>query len=194
VFVIGGSAGGFQAVTTILGTLPRDLRAFIGVVLHRSADRESFLAQLLSRATRLGVVEPHDGQLLHERIVYVAPRDLHMRFTRDRIRLDHGPREHHARPAIDPLFVSAAESFGPRVCGVVLTGGLSDGAHGLIRIKIAGGLAIVQDPYGARAPSMPAAAIARDDVDAVLGVDEIGPALARVSRGETLDGARRRAA
>jgi two-component system, chemotaxis family, protein-glutamate methylesterase/glutaminase len=186
VVVIGASAGGVQALMYLLSKLPADLPAFLGVVLHRSPHHESKLAWVLGRHAVLPVVEPADGALLEPRIVYVAPRDQHMLFGETRVRLSHGPREHLTRPAIDPLFRSAAENFGSRVVGVLLTGYGGDGVPGLIRITKGGGLSLVQDPREARAPMMPLRAIAEDDVDAILPIDGIAAAIVALANGEGL--------
>ena len=115
--------------------------------------------------------------------MYLAPRDVHMLIERRHIRLVRGPKEHFTRPAADPLFRSAATAFGPRVVGVVLTGGGHDGASGLIAIKAAGGLSIAQDPSEARAESMPRSAIVEDDVDAVLPLAAIAERIAALVNG-----------
>ena len=115
--------------------------------------------------------------------VYIAPADCHMRFERGRITLDGGPKEHSTRPAVDPLFASAALAYGPRVVGVVLTGGGHDGTRGLLDITKAGGLALSQKPSEAEHASMPEYAIAYGHVRAALTVDEIGDALVLLTRG-----------
>ena len=114
---------------------------------------------------------------------YVAPADCHMMFERDRIALSGGTKEHHTRPAVDPLFTSAALAYGPRVVGVVLTGGGHDGMRGLLEVTRAGGLSLVQKPSEAEHASMPEYAIAHDHVRAALTVDKIGDALVLLARG-----------
>ncbi len=116
-------------------------------------------------------------------VVYIAPADCHMTFEHDSIALDGGAKEHHTRPAVDPLFTSAALAYGPRVVGVVLTGGGHDGMQGLLHITTAGGLSLVQKPSEAEHASMPEYAIAHDHVRAALTVDEIGDALVLLARG-----------
>jgi two-component system chemotaxis response regulator CheB len=120
---------------------------------------------------------------LQRGFVYLAPADCHMTFDRDRIVLDRGAKEHHTRPAVDPLFASAALAYGPRVVGVVLTGGGHDGMQGLLDVTTAGGLSLVQKPSEAEHASMPEYAIAHDHVRAALAVDEIGDALVLLARG-----------
>jgi two-component system chemotaxis response regulator CheB len=183
VIVVGASAGGIPAVIEVLSRLPADLPAFIGVVIHRGAASRSNWSHILGRKTTLRVVEPSDGESLIRGTVYIAPADCHMRFEHERITLDGGPKEHSTRPAVDPLFASAALAYGPRVVGVVLTGGGHDGTRGLLDITKAGGLSLAQKPSEAEHPSMPEYAIAYDHVRAALTVDEIGDVLVLLARG-----------
>ena len=186
VIVVGASAGGIQAVIELLSRLPADLPAFIGVVIHRGAGSTSNWSEVLGMRTKLRVVEPTDGDSLVRGVVYIAPADCHMRFEHDSIALDGGAKEHRTRPAVDPLFSSAALAYGPRVVGIVLTGGGHDGMHGLLDVAAGGGLALVQKPSEAQQPSMPAHAIAYDHVRAALTVDQIGDALVLLARGGTI--------
>jgi two-component system chemotaxis response regulator CheB len=183
VVVVGASAGGIRAVIEILSRLPSDLPAFIGVVIHRGAASTSNWSDVLGMKTKLRVVEPANGDALTRGVVYIAPSDCHMTFEHDRIALDGGAKEHHTRPAVDPLFSSAAIAYGPRVVGVVLTGGGHDGMQGLLDVTTAGGLSLVQKPAEAEDASMPEYAIAHDHVRAALTVDEIGDALVLLARG-----------
>jgi two-component system chemotaxis response regulator CheB len=183
VIVVGGSAGGIQAVIELLSRLPSDLPAFVGVVIHRGASTSADWSPVIGRKTGLRVVEPHHGDPLVRGVVYLAPGDRHMTFDAERVALDDGPKEHGTRPAIDPLFASAAAAFGRRVVGVVLSGGGHDGMQGLLDITSAGGLSLVQAPSEADFPSMPAYAIAHDHVRAVLEVTAIGDALVSLARG-----------
>ena len=157
-------------------------------MLHRSPHIESQLPFVLGRHAALKVVEPASGDLLEQGVVYVAARDQHLIFQDGRALLSRGPREHLTRPAIDPLFRSAAAEFGPRVTGVLLTGYGGDGVPGLISIKAAGGVSIVQDPREAAAATMPRRAIAEDDVDAVLTLDGIAAAIVNLVEGRPLRG------
>jgi two-component system chemotaxis response regulator CheB len=186
VIVIGASAGGHTAVIKILSRLPEDLPAFIGVVIHRGALSKSNWSQTLGSKTKLRVVEPVDGDLLGRGMVYIAPSDCHMTFGRDRVFLDHEAKQNFTRPAVDPLFISAAHAYGPRVVAVVLTGGGHDGMQGLLHVTKAGGLCLVQKPSEAEHASMPAYAIAHDHVRAALTVDEIGDALVLLARGRSV--------
>ncbi len=135
---IGASAGGVEAISTVVAGLPRDLRAAVLVVLHVARGR-SVLPEILSRNSRLPASHPQDGERLEYGRIYVAPPDHHMTLERDVIRVTHGPTENGVRPAIDPLFRSAARAFRSRVVGVVLTGALDDGTAGLAAIKRAAG-------------------------------------------------------
>jgi len=183
VIVIGASAGGHAAVVEILSRLPADLPAFIGVVIHRGAVSNANWSVSLGYKTTLKVVEPANGDLLSRGVVYIAPSDCHMTFANDRVSLDHGAKEHFTRPAVDPLFISAARAYGERVVAVVLTGGGHDGMQGLLHVTSAGGLSLVQKPSEAEHTSMPEYAIAHDHVRAALSVDEIGDALALLALG-----------
>jgi two-component system chemotaxis response regulator CheB len=183
VFVIGASAGGIRAVIEVLSRMPVDLPATIGVVIHRGASTSADWSGVLGSKTALRVVEPADGDPLVQGVVYVAPADRHMTFIVGRVHLDHGAKRHHTRPAVDPLFTSAALAYGRRVVGVVLTGGGHDGLQGLLDVKAAGGISLAQKPEEAAQASMPVHAITCDHVDAVLSVDEIGDALGQLARG-----------
>jgi two-component system, chemotaxis family, protein-glutamate methylesterase/glutaminase len=186
VIVVGGSKGGIRAVTALLSRLPAALPAFIGVVIHRGSSSPSDWSDVLGARTNLRVVEPSDGDVLTCGVVYIAPSDCHMMFRRGRIDLARGAKEHSTRPAVDPLFASAALAYGRRVLAVVLTGGGHDGMQGLLDVTSAGGLSLVQKPSEAEAPSMPEYAIARDHVGAALTVDEIGDAIVLLAQGECL--------
>jgi two-component system chemotaxis response regulator CheB len=164
---IGASAGGVHAILQIAAALPADFPAPIFFVQHIGTHR-SHLDELISlRGPNAGVMAS-DGELARAGRIYIAPPDRHMLMEGDRIRLFHGPKEHHSRPAIDPLFRSAALHCGAEAVGVVLTGMLDDGAAGLRAIKDCGGLAVVQDPDDAREPSMPLSALAAVDPDHVV--------------------------
>jgi two-component system, chemotaxis family, protein-glutamate methylesterase/glutaminase len=182
VVVIGASAGGIRRVIEILSRLPADLPAFVGVVIHRGADSTASWAEALGMKTKLRVVEPVDGDSLRRGVVYIAPADCHMTFENERIALDGGAKEHHTRPAVDPLFASAARDYGSRVVGVVLSGGGHDGMQGLLDVTTAGGISLVQMPSEAEHASMPEYAIAHDHVRASLTATEIGDALLLLAR------------
>ena len=111
--------------------------------------------------------------LIRDGCVYVAPPDYHLIIDGRHLRLTHGPREHRFRPAVDPLFRTAAEHYGARAIGIVLSGHMADGTHGMALIKQAGGVAMVQHPDEAQVPSMPLNAMRRGGIDYVLPVEEM---------------------
>jgi two-component system chemotaxis response regulator CheB len=183
VIAIGASAGGVQALMDLLELLPGDLPAAVCIVLHRSPYHETQLPLVLGRRARLAVLEPADGMPLLRGTVYVAPRDQHMVMHDGILRLERGPKQHRTRPAIDPLFRSAAAAHGRRVVGVLLSGMGGDGVSGLIGIKQAGGISLVQSPTEAQFPTMPSRAIKEDDVDGVGPVAEIAEVLSVLATG-----------
>ncbi|HEX4125621.1 MAG TPA: chemotaxis protein CheB, partial [Tepidisphaeraceae bacterium] len=182
VVVIGASAGGVEALTELVKMLPATLPAAVFVVLHVSSATPSLLPHILKRAGRLPARHARDGELIRPRRIYIAPPDHHLLLNAGRVAVTRGPRENNARPAIDPLFRTAARHYGPTVVGVVLSGTLDDGTLGLMDIKRAGGIALVQDPAEAMFPSMPNSAIENVAVDRVLPLKEMGPLIARLAR------------
>ncbi|MEP7054691.1 MAG: chemotaxis protein CheB [Actinomycetota bacterium] len=173
VVVVGASAGGVEALRRLVAHLPVDLPACLVVVLHVPSSGPSAMPQILSRAGSLRAVHATSGDDLEAGVIYVAPPDRHVLIDGHRLRLSAGARENGHRPAIDPLFRSAAAALGARVMGVVLSGVLDDGAAGLLRVKAAGGLAVVQDPSDALYPAMPLNAMAAVKVDHMLPVEAI---------------------
>lgn len=165
VVVVGASSGGVQALTTLLAGLPDDLPAAIFVVLHVRPDVPSQLPAILNRAGRLPVAHAVDDEPIRRGRVYVAPPGFQMYVHQGRIGVRRGPQENLHRPAIDPLFRTAAHHYGPRVIGMVLTGALDDGSVGLAAVKHAGGIAIVQDPDDATVRAMPENALLHVDAD-----------------------------
>jgi two-component system chemotaxis response regulator CheB len=157
IIVIGASAGGVDALRFLAATLPENFSAPILVVLHIGAHR-SELPALLNAAGPIHAKHAEDGEAVSPGHIYVAPSDRHMIVVDGHLRLVRGPKENCARPAIDPLFRSVAESFGEDAVGVILTGNLNDGTLGLLEIKRRGGIAIAQDPDDAAYPEMPASA------------------------------------
>ncbi len=180
--VVGASAGGVEALAELVRGLPRNLPAAVCVVLHLPADSTRLLPQILSRAGALPAVHARDGELLRHGHVFVAPPDSHLVVEPGRLRLLAGPRENGHRPSIDVLFRTAAQAYGPRVVGVILSGTLDDGTAGLLAIKRRGGLAVVQQPADARYPGMPQSALEHVVVDEVLPVRDIPAALSRLAR------------
>jgi two-component system chemotaxis response regulator CheB len=184
IVVIGGSAGAINVLKVILPMLPQDFPAAILIVTHIGATR-SMLPELLGRTSAMPVRHATDGEPITPGRVLVAPPDEHLTVIanggRAYARLLRGPKENHCRPAIDPLFRSAAAAFGADTIGVLLSGYLDDGTVGLQAVKACGGLAIVQDPAVAEASDMPASALKYVDVDRVLDPRGIGPALVELA-------------
>ena len=183
VIVVGTSAGGLEALKSLVGQLPADLGAAVFIVWHVPADQPSLLPQILSRYSALPVAHATDGEAFEPARIYVAPPDRHLVLEPDRtgyVRVTHGPRENRFRPSVDVLFRSAARAYGSRVIGVVLTGMLDDGASGLYAIKECGGQAIVQDPLEALFPEMPISAMRAVAVDHTVSINDLGRLLVRL--------------
>lgn len=181
IVVVGASAGGVEALATLVRHLPADAPVSVFVVLHIPPHSASALAQILDRAGPLSAAAAQDGELIEQGRVYVAPPDRHLLVRRGRIEVIRGPRENGHRPAVDPLFRSAARSYGRRVVGVVLSGTLDDGTAGMLAIKQRGGIAVVQDPSTATFSSMPVSVIENAGAEHCLAPSEIGPLLARLA-------------
>jgi two-component system, chemotaxis family, protein-glutamate methylesterase/glutaminase len=188
IIVIGASAGGIEALSTIVAGLPADFPAAVFVVLHTSADSPNVLANILDKAGPLPARYAVDGERIAPGRVYVAPADRHLLIEPTLVRLTQGPKENHFRPAVDPLFRSAAQTYGPRVVGVILTGGLNDGTSGLLAVKQLGGTAVVQDPREALIPAMPLSALQHVRVDHCLPLAEIAPRLVRLATSQADEG------
>jgi two-component system chemotaxis response regulator CheB len=182
IVVVGASAGGMEALQKLVSRLPRDFPASLFIVWHLAPGTKSILPEILSKAGALKAVHPEDGDRIEAGRIYVAPNDHHMLLEKGTIRVARGPKENRFRPAVDPLFRSAAYVYGPRVIGVVLTGALDDGTAGLWTIKLRGGTAIVQEPSEALIRSMPLNALDNVEVDHKLPVGEIGELLGRLVR------------
>lgn len=178
---IGASAGGTEPLQQLVAGLPRDLPAALLVVVHIGANA-STLPELLSRQGTLPASFAEDGVRISHGHIYVAPADQHMLIADGRLATRRGPRENGSRPAIDPLFRSAARYYGTRTIGVVLSGALDDGAAGLGTIKAQGGLAVVQDPAEAAYPSMPESALKTVEVDHVVSSYALAPLITRLVR------------
>ena len=181
IIVIGASAGGVEALQTIASALPSRLEAAVFVVLHVTAEATSALPAILNRAGPLPAHHAINNERISYGRIYIAQPDFHLVLRDGHVRVVHGPRENRSRPAIDPLFRSAAIIYGPRVVGVVLSGALDDGTAGLLAIKAQRGLAIVQDPDDALVPGMPRSALEYVKVDHTVPVAEIGPLLVRLA-------------
>jgi two-component system chemotaxis response regulator CheB len=178
--VVGASAGGLEAAKRLLSDLPADLPAAVCVVLHMGAS--SYLEPILARAGPLPVKPAESGEPVRHGQVYVAVPGVHLLLHDRHVLLRRGPRENQARPAVDPLFRSAACSYGARVIGVVLSGALNDGTAGLRAIKRCGGIAVVQDPSEAPFPDMPRSALRHVAADYCVPVAVMGDLLARLAR------------
>jgi two-component system, chemotaxis family, protein-glutamate methylesterase/glutaminase len=181
VVVLGASAGGVEALRIIAAQLPADFPCPILTVLHIGR-HESILPQLLIKAGGLGASHAVDGEPIRAGHFHVAPPDRHLLVNGERILLSSGPKEHHARPAIDPLMRSAALELGPRVVGVVLTGHGEDGTPGLQAIKSHGGRTVVQDPETARYPAMPGTALRYVKPHLCVPLEQIASTLVEVAR------------
>jgi two-component system chemotaxis response regulator CheB len=180
IIVIGASAGGIDPIRTILAALPGNFGGSIFIVVHTAPDAPGVLASIFNSAGPLPAADARLGEKIVAGRVYVARPDHHLLVEPGRVRLTRGPRENRFRPAVDPLFRSAAQTYGPRVIGVILSGGLDDGTSGLSAVKKLGGTTIVQDPEEAWAASMPSSAIDHVAVDHVVAANAIAPLLIRL--------------
>jgi two-component system, chemotaxis family, protein-glutamate methylesterase/glutaminase len=177
IVAIGASLGGLLAVQTLLRGIPKDFGATLVLAQHRRADPGSLLTNLLAKHCVLPVLEPEDKTPIERDCVYVAPSDYHMLVEDGHLALSVDPPVCYARPSIDVLFESVADSYGPAAVGVMLTNSNEDGAAGAKAIKRAGGRIIVQDPDTAESPVGPKAVLASTEVDAVLPIESIARAL-----------------
>lgn len=180
VVVIAGSAGAYAPLQTIIHALRRGSKSSTFIVLHIGSHR-SELPSLLSFPDGPPASFAVGGAKIEQGRIYVAPPDYHLILDRERMHLSAGPKQHFTRPAADPLFISAAQSFGPRVIGIVLSGGDGDGAAGVRAIQDHGGVNFVQQPDEARFASMPQAAIAAAQPD-ILSAKEIAHRIGQICR------------
>ena len=187
IIVVGASAGGVEVLTQLVNNLPPDLPAAIFVVLHISSQGTSVLPKILNRSVQkhqkasLQASHPLDYEKIQHGRIYVAPPNQHLLVKDGYVRLARGPRENSHRPAVDPLFRTAARVYGNRVVGVVLSGTLDDGTAGLLAVKRQGGVAIVQNPEEALYSGMPRNAIENVDVDHILSVSDIAAILVELA-------------
>ncbi len=171
---VGASAGGVQALQALLSSLPADLPVPVLIVLHLPRDRPSRIADLLDARCALPVREAEDKQPLQPGTVIFAPPDYHLLVENRRtLALSVDDPVLFSRPAIDPLFESAADVFGERLLAILLTGASSDGSQGMAAVRQAGGTAWIQRPDDAVSPLMPASALAHAGADAVLTLEAI---------------------
>ena len=181
--VIGASAGGVEALLSILGTLREGFTLPIIVVLHLPDQRCSHLAEVFARRVALPVIEACDKTPVDAGTLYFAAPGYHLSVEQDRsFSLSLEPRLHHSRPAIDYLFESASDAYGAHLAAVLLTGANRDGARGLTHVKQQGGLTIVQDPQEAQVATMPQAALAMHEPDHILPIRGIGRLLVELER------------
>jgi two-component system chemotaxis response regulator CheB len=181
IIVIGASLGGIDALKEIAAALPRGLKAAVFIALHVAPYSLGILPEILERAGPLPASNAVDWETFEPGRIYVAPPDHHLLVEEGHVRVTRGPRENRFRPAVNPLFRSAARAYGPRVVGVVLTGWLDDGTAGLRAIRERGGTAVVQHPDDAFAPAMPLNAIKHVEVEHIVRLKEIAPLLARLA-------------
>lgn len=182
IIVIGASSGGFEALKKIVHDLPHDFDSPVFIVWHMSPEIPGLLPQVLNRFSRIHVAHAYDNEEIKPNHIYVARPDHHLVIKDGKIRVTRGPKENRFRPAVDPLFRSAAYAYTNRVIGVILSGALDDGTAGLWTIKQYGGIAIVQDPRDAEVSSMPENAMRYVKVDHCVPVADIAPLLVRLSK------------
>jgi two-component system chemotaxis response regulator CheB len=181
IIVIGASAGGFEAIKKLVEGLPKDFDASIFIVWHMSPDVRGVLPEVLNRVNTIHAAHAYDGEEIKPGRIYVAPPDHHLLIEEGKVLATHGPKENRFRPAVDPLFRSAAYTYGSRVIGIILSGALDDGTAGLWTVKHYGGTAIVQDPMEAEVRSMPENAAREVKVDYCVGVSEMAALLVRLT-------------
>ena len=186
IIVIGASAGGFDALKKLVKDLPEDFPASIFVVWHIAADVTGVLPQVLNLAGKIRAAHGVDGEPIEPNRIYVAPPDFHLLVERGRVRVKKGPKDNRFRPAVDPLFRSAAYAYNDEVVGVVLSGALDDGTSGLWMIKHRGGTAVVQDPLDAEIASMPENALREVAVDYTVPISGMAALLVRLTTEEIM--------
>ena len=177
IIVIGASSGGVRALSCIVSGFPPELKAALFVVLHMPDQCKSALPQILNWRGPLLAVHAADQLPIEQGRFYVAPPGRDLLLEPDQMRVIESRKQNGPRPAIDPLFRSAALVYGPRVIGVILTGFLNDGTAGLRTVKQCGGIAVVQDPDEALAPAMPLSAIAAVSVDYIVPLSQVAVVL-----------------
>jgi len=181
--VTGVSAGGLEALNSLLAVIPADFALALVIVQHRLPQQDDFLAELLGKICRLPVKEAEDKEAVLGGVVYLAPANYHLQIEADKtFSLSIDAKVNFSRPSIDVLFETAAEAYGPGLVGIILTGASRDGAAGLRRIKEKNGIAVVQDPKTAAYPAMPLASLEETRVDHVLSIGCIGRLLCEFGR------------
>jgi two-component system chemotaxis response regulator CheB len=183
IIAIGGSAGSIPALRQITAALPANCPAAVFAVIHIPANIRSYLSEVLGFSGPLPAVQVKESMAIKPGKIYVAAPDFHMLIEHGRVFPWRGPKEDRHRPAINPLFRTAAETYGSSVVGVVLSGALNDGSAGLWKVKQHGGMAVVQNPRTAQVPDMPESVLEYVEPDHVLDSQEIGPLLMKLSCG-----------
>ena len=179
--VIGVSAGGFQALHTILPLFPKNFLPPVIIVQHRMTGSDDFFVESLNRCCKLKVIEPDDKEKIQSGTVYIAPAGYHLLIEKDfSLSLSLDELVCYARPSIDVLFETAAHAYGAKLAGIILTGANTDGSNGIKMIKKYGGLTIVQTPETAEDNLMPRSAISTNSVDFILSLEDIPPFLAEL--------------
>lgn len=182
--VIGVSAGGLDALESLLSSIPDDFALSVVVVQHLHPHQDKFYIEFLEKSCPIPVREADEKEPVAPGVVYFAPPNYHLMIEADKtFSLSIDEKVNFSRPSVDVLFETAAQAYGPALIGIVLTGANRDGAEGLRRIKESGGLTIVQDPAGAEFPAMPLAALEETEPDYVLDLEQIGRLLGKISRG-----------
>lgn len=186
--VIGASAGGVEALLLLLPALPADTRVTVFIVLHLPRERPSLLVEIFAPRCALPVLEAVDKEPVVPGTVYIAPPDYHLLLERPshvhplpQIALSTDDEVHFSRPSVDVLFESAAEAYGARLLGILLTGANEDGAAGLAAIHATGGITVAQDPQAAHSPTMVLAALKRMQPDFILALDDVARLLASLA-------------
>lgn len=182
VLLIGGSAGSLEVIMQLLPALQKDFPMAVIIVLHRKSG-ESMLAELLNDKTVLKVKEAEEKDAIEKGTIYIAPADYHLMIEQDKtLSLDFSEKINYSRPAIDVTFETAADAYGSSVAAILLSGANADGTDGLLQIKKAGGLTIVQDPKDASVAYMPQQAIERVRVDYVVSTKEMATLVNQLNR------------
>jgi two-component system chemotaxis response regulator CheB len=185
IVVMGGSTGSFDVFKRVARDLPEDLDAAVFIVWHMSPNIRGILPEILNNMGPLPAKEAEDGEAMKRGMIYVARPDHHLLLENSYVRVTRGPKENLFRPAVDPLFRSAAYEYGPRAVGIITSGALDDGTSGLWSIKMHGGTTVAQDPDDAEIPSMPESAISQITIDHVVPASEIASLIVRLSKEET---------
>ncbi len=176
--VIGSSAGGIQALSTVLSALPSEFPLPIIIVQHLHPESGAYLAKIFASKCPLKIKQADEKEKIKKGVVYLAPPNYHLLIESDKtLSLSVDPHVHYARPSVDVLFETAIYAYRDKLISIILTGANGDGSIGVKKIKHKGGYVIVQDPATAEAEAMPNAAIAATNVDKVLPLKQIGPYL-----------------